>query len=427
MIKIIDLRSKNSNIRREDIIDNNQLEFEEVNSSVQDIVYDVKENGDKAVKEYTKRFDKVDIEDVIVTSNEIDNALKSVDKDFIDVLKEAKDNIWNYHSKQVKNSWITNADEGCTLGQIFNPIEKVGIYVPGGTAPYPSTVLMNAIPAKVAGVKQIIMTTPPQKNGTVDKNILAAAKISGVDLIIKAGGAQAIAALTFGTETIPKVNKIVGPGNIYVAVAKKLVYGHVDIDMIAGPSEILILADKNGDAEYIAADMLSQAEHDELASSVFVTTSVALAKKVNEELPKQIEKLSRKDIIKKSIKDFGRIIIVDNIQKGIDISNEIAPEHLEIMVEQPLKIVNKIKNAGAIFLGKYSPEPLGDYWAGPNHTLPTSGTAKFFSPLSVDDFVKKSSLIYYDRNSLLHAKDKIINFAKKEGLTAHANSIKVRF
>ncbi|WP_069649056.1 histidinol dehydrogenase [Caloranaerobacter ferrireducens] len=427
MIKIIETGDRESVKLIKDLLNRSQLEFGEVNKSVEKILEDVKENGDKALYKYTKKFDGVELDNLIVSDNEIDEAYNSCDSKLIEALEEAKDNIWNYHSKQLNNSWIWNKDKGIILGQIYNPIEKVGIYVPGGTAPYPSTVLMNAVPAKVAGVKEIIMVTPPSKDGKINKNILAAAKVAGVDRIFKIGGAQAIGALTFGTETIPKVDKIVGPGNIYVAIAKRMVYGYVDIDMIAGPSEILIIADNNANEKYIAADMLSQAEHDVLASSILITTSKELAVRVRDEIERQVKQLSRRDIIEKALNDYGVIIVVNDLEESVELSNKIAPEHLELMVDKPFELVNSIKNAGAIFMGEYSPEPLGDYFAGPNHTLPTSGTAKFFSPLGVDDFYKKSSIIYYDRESLNKCKNKIIRIAEEEGLTAHANSIKVRF
>lgn len=427
MIDIIDTRNQDGYKYIENILNRNQMEFEDVNSSVMEIIKNVKKDGDTALKKYTSKFDGVEIEELIVTKEEIEEGYNSCDKKFIDILCKAKNNIERYHSKQLANSWIDTSKEGITLGQINSSIEKVGVYVPGGTAPYPSTLLMNVIPAKVAGVKKVVMVTPPSKEGKIDKSILAAAKIAGVDKIFKVGGAHGVAALAFGTESIPKVHKVVGPGNIYVTMAKRMVYGYVDIDMIAGPSEILILADEYSNPEYIAADMLSQAEHDTLASSILVTTSIEVGKKVRDELIVQTTELSRKNIIKKSIEDFGAIIVVENLREGIKLANRIAPEHLELMVEKPFELINKVENAGAIFLGAYSPEPLGDYFAGPNHTLPTSGTAKFFSPLSVDDFIKKSSLIYYDKDALSQVKDDITEFAEKEGLTAHANSIKVRF
>ncbi|OHW62253.1 histidinol dehydrogenase [Andreesenia angusta] len=429
MIKIINTTNGTEEVQKEieALLNRSQLEFGEVNRSVEDIITKVRDEKDKAIIEFTEKFDGVKLDSIEVTEQEIEDAYNSCDPELIAALEEAAENVREYHQKQLSNSWIQNDKKGIMLGQIYNPVEKVGIYVPGGTAPYPSTVLMNAVPAKVAGVSEIIMVTPPSKDGSVNKNILAAAKIAGVDRIFKAGGAQGIAALAFGTESVPKVYKIVGPGNIYVAIAKRIVYGYVDIDMIAGPSEILVLADETANPEYVAADMLSQAEHDTLASSILVTTSEELAYKVKEELAVQTASLSRKDIIEKSLADFGAIIIAKDMDEAISYTNEIAPEHLELIVKSPFEMISSIKNAGAIFLGAYSPEPLGDYFAGPNHTLPTSSTAKFYSPLGVDDFVKKSSLIFYDRERLEEKKDQIIKIAEAEGLTAHANSIKVRF
>lgn len=429
MIKIINTTNGTDEVQKEieALLNRSQLEFGEVNRSVEDIITKVRDEKDKAIIEFTEKFDGVRLDSIEVTEQEIEDAYNSCDPELIAALKESAENVREYHQKQLSNSWIQNDKKGIMLGQIYNPVEKVGIYVPGGTAPYPSTVLMNAVPAKVAGVSEIIMVTPPSKDGSVNKNILAAAKIAGVDRIFKAGGAQGIAALAFGTESVPKVYKIVGPGNIYVAIAKRIVYGYVDIDMIAGPSEILVLADETANPEYVAADMLSQAEHDTLASSILVTTSEELAYKVKEELAVQTASLSRKDIIEKSLADFGAIIIAKDMDEAISYTNEIAPEHLELIVKSPFEMISSIKNAGAIFLGAYSPEPLGDYFAGPNHTLPTSSTAKFYSPLGVDDFVKKSSLIFYDRERLEEKKDQIIKIAEAEGLTAHANSIKVRF
>lgn len=395
---------------------------------VKAMLEDIKENGDEALIKYTNKFDsdKLNKNNILVSRNEIEQAYKVVDNEFLDAIKLAAENIKFFHEKQKRNSWMVTKEKGVMLGQKIRALENVGIYVPGGTASYPSSVLMNAIPAKVAGVKNIVMVTPPSKDGSINPNILVAADVAGVDKIYKVGGAQAIGALAFGTETIDKVDKVVGPGNIYVAMAKKSVYGYVDIDMIAGPSEILIIADESGNPEYIAADLMSQAEHDRLASSVLVTTCVELAEKVKKELLKQVENLSRKDIILDSLKNYGVIIIVDNLKEAIDMSNEIAPEHLEVCVENPFLSLGEIKNAGSIFLGSYSPEPLGDYIAGPNHVLPTSGTARFFSPLSVDDFVKKSSFMYYSKEALFDVGNKIIKLADTEGLTAHANSIAVR-
>lgn len=394
---------------------------------VEDILQNVRKDGDKALTYYTRKFDCPNINGIKVSKEEIKEAYDKVDKDFIDALKTAKENIWDFHEKQKENSMIVPSKAGIMMGRIVRGLEKVGIYVPGGTAAYPSSVLMNAIPAKVAGVEKIIMTTPPMKDGFVNPNILVAADISGVDEIYKVGGAQAIGALAFGTETIDKVDKIVGPGNIFVAMAKKSVFGFVDIDMIAGPSEILVISDKKGNPEYIAADLMSQAEHDKLASAILVTTSKELAVKVIEELKKQVEKLERKEIILEALKNYGAIIITSNIKEAIEIGNTIAPEHLELMLENPFVYLGDVKNAGSVFLGYYAPEPLGDYMAGPNHVLPTSGTARFFSPLSVDDFIKKSSYLYYSEEALRGVKDKVVKLAETEGLTAHANSIKVRF
>ncbi|MBE6043377.1 histidinol dehydrogenase [Clostridium thermopalmarium] len=397
--------------------------------AVDNILDDVKQNGDSAVVKYTNKFDSevINAQNMKVTVDEIKKAYETVDKNFISAIKKAKENIEFYHEKQKQRSWMVTKEDGIMLGQQVRPLDVVGIYVPGGTAAYPSSVMMNTIPAKVAGVKKVVMVTPPSKDGGINPNILVAADIAGVDEIYKVGGAQGIGALAYGTKTIPKVDKIVGPGNIYVAMAKRSVYGFVDIDMIAGPSEILIIADERGDAKLIAADLMSQAEHDVLASSTLVTTSEELALKVKEELEIQVEGLSRKDIIKTSLKNYGMIFIVKDIDDAIDVANTIAPEHLEVMVEEPFLILGEIKNAGSIFLGKFAPEPLGDYMAGPNHVLPTSGSARFFSPLSVDDYVKKSSFIYYSETGLSKVKDDIITIAETEGLTAHANSIKVRF
>lgn len=411
----------------DEVLNRSQFELEEVNKKVKDVLDNIKKNGDKALFDYTEKFDGVKLDNLKVSENEIEEAYNSLDKELIKSLEEAHNNIEKFHRNQVQKSFITNDEEGKILGQIVNPIEKVGIYVPGGTAPLPSTVLMNAIPAKVASVNKIVMTTPPAKDGKISSVILAAAKIAGVTEIYKLGGAQAIGALAFGTETVPKVYKIVGPGNIYVAMAKKQVFGSVDIDMVAGPSEVLVIADSKANAKYIAADLLSQAEHDTLACSILVTPSNEVANNVAKEVEKQLEKLSRNEIARKSIENYGRIIVTENMNEAIDLANEIAPEHLELAVENPFDYLSRIKNAGAIFLGEYSPEPLGDYFAGPNHTLPTSGTAKFASPLSVDAFIKKSSVIYYTREALAKVKDSIIRIAESETLTAHANSVRVRF
>lgn len=399
---------------------------EEVNLTVIEILNKVKQEGDKALREYTSRFDKVSLKDLLVSEAEFQEAFSKADPKFLEALKAAKENIEFYHEKQKQKSWMVTKEQGVILGQNIRAIENVGIYVPGGTAAYPSSVLMNAIPAKVAGVDNLIMVTPPSKDGKVNPNILAAARLAGVQKVYKVGGAQAIASLAFGTESIPKVDKIVGPGNIYVAAAKRQVFGFVDIDMIAGPSEILIVADETGNEKYIAADLMSQAEHDVLASAILVTNSMELAKKVKEELELQAKKLTRKTIIEESLKNYGCIIVTDSTAKALDIANEIAPEHLELMVREPMSYLGEIRNAGSIFLGKYAPEPLGDYIAGPNHVLPTSGTARFFSPLSVDSFMKKSSFLYYTEEAIRAIGDKAIVLAETEGLTAHANSIKVR-
>ena len=416
----------NKNTALDEIFPRSQFEYEDINKKVREIIEDVKTNGDKALYKYSEMFD-VKLESLTVSSEEIEEAYDRIDEEFKEVLLAAAGNIRKFHEKQVRNNFFTNGKDGVLLGQIINPIEKAGIYIPGGTASYPSTVLMNVIPAKIAGVEEIILVSPPNKEGNIEDSILAAAKIAGADRIFKIGGAQSIAALSYGTETIPKVYKITGPGNIYVAMAKKMVYGEVDIDMVAGPSEILVIADENAVPENVAADLLSQAEHDRLAASVLVTTSEEIAEKVKNELAKQLERLPRKDTAKESLKNNGRIIITETIDEAVKISNEIAPEHLELCVNDPFSILGKIKNAGSIFLGNNTPEALGDYFAGPNHTLPTSGTAKFSSPLSVDDFIKKSSVIYYTKEALEKVKDKIICFAEKEGLNAHAESVRIRF
>lgn len=405
---------------------NNYGEYE---SRVADILANVKANGDAALFEYTKKFDRFDLnaDNIRVTADEIDKAYNSIDKSLIDVIRKAIVNIRSYHEKQKQNSWFNTTENGTLLGQKITPLASVGVYVPGGKAVYPSSVLMNIIPAKVAGVGKIIMTTPCGADGRVNDAVLVAANEAGADEIYRVGGAQAIGALAYGTASISKVDKIVGPGNIYVALAKKAVYGHVNIDSIAGPSEILIIADESANPRYVAADLLSQAEHDELASAILITTSESFAKSVSEEVDKFTAELSRKDIITKSLENFGYILIADDMQAAIDAANAIASEHLEIVTKDPFYIMTKIKNAGAIFLGEYSCEPLGDYFAGPNHVLPTNGTAKFFSPLSVDDYVKKSSVIYYSREALEPIHKDIETFAENEQLTAHANAVKVRF
>ncbi len=401
--------------------------FIKIDEAVDEIISKVIKGGDNALIEYTEKLDGVLLDSIEVQTEEIDEALEKVGSDFINILEEARTNIWDYHSKQLRESWTYNKGPGIMLGQLITPIQRVGIYVPGGKAAYPSTVLMDSIPANVAGVKSIAMVTPPMEDGKINPYVLAAARVCGIKEIYKVGGAQAIAALAYGTETVMPVNKIVGPGNVYVARAKRKVFGTVAIDMIAGPSEICIVADEKANPKFVAADLLSQAEHDEMAAAMLVTTSYELALEVEKEVDKQIKTLSRAEIMEKSINNQGVIFIVNNMEFAFNLVNEIAPEHLEIMLDNPLEYVSKVQNAGAIFLGQYSPEPLGDYFAGPNHTLPTSGTAKFSSPLGVDDFIKKSSLIYYEKNELLSVKDKIIKFAENEGLTAHANSIKVRY
>lgn len=411
----------------DEVLNRSQFELEEVNQRVKEVLDNIKKNGDKALFEYTEKFDGVKLDALKVSQEEIEEAYNSIDKELLESLQKAHDNIKKFHQRQVQNSFLTNDVNGVIVGQAVNPIEKVGIYVPGGTAPLPSTVLMNAVPAKVAGVNEIVMTTPPSKNGKINPVILAAAKIAGVDKIFKLGGAQAVGALAFGSESVPRVYKIVGPGNIYVAMAKKQVYGSVDIDMVAGPSEVLVIADEKANPRFIAADLLSQAEHDTLACSILLTPSKEVAEKVAKEVDLQLSKLSRNEIAKQSIENYGRIVITENMDEAINLANEIAPEHLELSVENPFDYLSRIKNAGAIFLGEYSPEPLGDYFAGPNHTLPTSGTAKFASPLSVDAFIKKSSIIYYTREALAKVKDDVVRIAESETLTAHANSIKVRF
>lgn len=398
-------------------------------ASVAAILADVKEKGDEAVFDYTKRFDGADINaaNIIVTKEEIDEAYSLVDKQLVEVIRKALVNIREYHAKQKQYSWFDSTPNGTILGQKVTPLNRVGVYVPGGKAAYPSSVLMNIIPAKVAGVSQIIMTTPPGKDGRVNPGTLVAANEAGVDVIYKVGGAQAIAAMAYGTDSIRKVDKIVGPGNIYVALAKKAVYGHVSIDSIAGPSEILVIADETANPRYVAADLLSQAEHDEMASAILITTSEELADKVSKEIDSFVAELSRSEIITKSLENYGYILIARDIDEAVETANEIASEHLEIVTKDPFTVMTKIRNAGAIFLGEYSSEPLGDYFAGPNHVLPTNGTAKFFSPLGVDDFIKKSSIISYSREALEPIHEDIIKFANAERLTAHANSIKVRF
>ncbi len=397
-----------------------------VEAIVAEIIENVKSNGDKALLEYTEKFDKAILNSLLVSKEEIEEAFSIVEPQFIDILTKAAKNIWKFHEKQVRNSFIINDEDGVVIGQKVIPVDKAGLYVPGGTAAYPSTVLMDSIPAKIAGVKEVVIVTPPGKDGKVNPVILAAAKIAGVDKIFKVGGAQAIAALAYGTESVPKVDKIVGPGNAFVAEAKKQVFGKVSIDMIAGPSEILIVADEKTNPIHAAADLLSQAEHDKLASAVLVTNSMELAKGVQDELEKQIPLLSRAEIARESIDNNGKIIVADSLAKAIEIANEIAPEHLELLVDNPFDYLDGIRHAGSIFMGRNCPEALGDYFAGPNHTLPTSGTAKFSSPLSVDDFVKKTQYTYYTFDALKKVAKDVAFFAEKEGLTAHAKSAVVR-
>ncbi len=421
MIKIFD---KDFDINK--ILSREIQSYGEYEESVRQIVADVMTGGDAAVKKYTRKFDGVSVDGLAVSGDEIDEAFASVSPRFLEVVKKSAENIAEFHSKQKKSGFEINRD-GVTLGQKYTAVEKAGLYVPGGTASYPSTVLMNAVPAKIAGVGEIIMCTPPSANGKVKAEILAAAKIAGVDRIYKCGGAQAIAAMAYGTESIPKVYKIVGPGNIFVALAKKLVFGTVSIDMIAGPSEILVVADGKADARHVAADMLSQAEHDKLASAVLVTDSAVLAKDVAAEIDRQLETLPRREIASASIENNGKIIVTDSIERAVEVANAIAPEHLEMCVENPRAWLDKIKNAGSVFLGGYTPEALGDYFAGPNHTLPTGGSAKFSSPLSVDDFVKKTQYIMYSAEALEKAAADVEYFAESEGLDGHARSVKIRF
>ncbi len=399
----------------------------DVSGIVSDILENVRANGDKALFEYCKKFDKADLASLEVSEEEIQQAFESVESRFIEILEKAAANIRAFHEKQVRNSFIINDNDGIVIGQKVMPVEKAGLYVPGGTAAYPSTVLMDSIPAKIAGVKEICITTPPNAEGKVNPVILAAAKIAGVDRIFKVGGAQAIAALAYGTGTVPKVDKIVGPGNAFVAEAKKQVYGLVSIDMIAGPSEILVVADGKSNPRFVAADLLSQAEHDKMASAVLVTDSMDFARAVSDELERQIPLLPREEIARVSIDNNGKIIVSDDLMRAIDIANEIAPEHLELCVDNPFDYLDKIKHAGSIFMGRYCPEALGDYFAGPNHTLPTTGTARFSSPLSVDDFVKKTQYTYYTKDALSKVADDVAFFAEKEGLSAHARSATVRF
>lgn len=428
-MRILKLTPETKNNILEDLLKRSPNSYGEFEGRVNAIIEEVRAKRDAAVFDFTKKFDGADIsaENILVTEEEIEEAYQLVDEKLLGVIRKALVNIKEYHEKQRQFSWFDSKDNGIILGQKVTPLQRVGVYVPGGKAVYPSSVLMNVLPAKVAGVDEIIMTTPPGKDGKVYPSTLVAAKEAGVDKIYKVGGAQAIAALAFGTESIPKVDKIVGPGNIYVALAKKAVFGYVSIDSIAGPSEILVLADETANPRFVAADLLSQAEHDEMASAILITTSETLAKQVSEETDKFIAELSRKEIIQKSLDNYGYILVAENMTDAIAAVNEIASEHMEIVTKNPFEVMTKIRNAGAIFLGEYSSEPLGDYFAGPNHVLPTNGTAKFFSALSVDDFIKKSSIISYSREALEPVYKDIVQFAECEKLTAHANSIRVRF
>ena len=428
-MRILKLTKETQNNILENLLKRSPNSYGEFESRVNDIIQNVREKRDEAIFEYTLKFDgaTIDQDNIRVTEEEIKEAYEQVDPKLVDVIRKALVNIRDYHAKQKQYSWFDSDESGIILGQKVTPLKTVGVYVPGGKAVYPSSVLMNVIPAKVAGVSNIIMTTPCGKDGKVYPSTLVAAKEAGVDAIYKVGGAQAIAALAFGTESIPKVDKIVGPGNIYVALAKKAVFGYVSIDSIAGPSEIMVLADETANPRFVAADLLSQAEHDEMASAILVTTSETLAEQVSVEVDKFVEVLSRKEIIRKSLDNYGYILVADTMQDAIDTVNEIASEHLELVTKNPFETMTKIRNAGAIFIGEYSSEPLGDYFAGPNHVLPTNGTAKFFSPLSVDDFIKKSSIISYSREALEPVYKDIVQFAECEKLTAHANSIRVRF
>ena len=428
-MRIVTLTSETKQNLLENLLKRSTNDYGEYEKTVADIIEQVKNRKEEAIFEYSLKFDKCTLskENFEVTKAEIEEAYTQLDAHFIDVMKTSAANIRAYHEKQKRNSWFDAKEDGTILGQKITPMHSVGVYVPGGKAAYPSTTLMNVVPAKVAGVPNIIMTTPAGADGKVNAATLVAADIAGVDRIFKVGGAQAIAALAYGTEMIPKVDKIVGPGNIFVALAKRAVYGHVSIDSIAGPSEILVLADETATPRYVAADLLSQAEHDEMASAILITTSSELAQKVSEEIDNFIPKLSRKEIIQKSLDNYGYILVAPDMQTAIDAVNEIASEHLEILTANPFDTMTRVRNAGAIFLGEYSSEPLGDYYAGPNHVLPTNGTAKFFSPLNVDDYVKKSSIISYSREALEKIHEDIELFAQKEGLTAHANSIHVRF
>ena len=428
-MRIVELTRQTRKNILNDLLKRSPNNYGQYEATVNDIIKNVRENGDKALFEYTLAFDKFPLsgENIKVTKEEIKEAYARMDPALVEVIRKSAENIRSFHTKQLRNSWFDSREDGTILGMKITPIQRAGVYVPGGKAAYPSSVLMNVVPAKVAGVSEIIMTTPPSAEGKVNPGTLVAADIAGVDTIYKVGGAQAIAAMAFGTQSLPKVDKITGPGNIFVALAKKAVYGYVSIDSIAGPSEILVLADETANPRYVAADLLSQAEHDELASAILITTSRTLAEEVSRQADLFTAQLGRKEIIQKSLDNYGYILLAENMVEAVEAANEIASEHLEILTANPFDIMTRIRNAGAIFLGEYASEPLGDYFAGPNHILPTNGTAKFFSPVNVDDFIKKTSIISYSREALFKVHKDIETFAKSEGLTAHANSIKVRF
>ena len=429
MIQIIDLRGRRDSELFSRLASRDRVEYGDVRGRVEEIIRNVREHGDRALIEYTKMFDGVELsaDGLRVTEQEIAEAYDRVDKGLLEVIKRARRNIESFHERQKENSWFNAEKDGVILGQLYRALDSAGVYVPGGTAAYPSSVLMNIVPAKVAGVRRIVMVTPPGGKTGINPAVLAAANEAGADEIYKIGGAQAVAALAFGTETIPKVDKITGPGNIYVATAKRMVYGYCDIDMIAGPSEIVVVADESACPKYIAADMLSQAEHDPLASAILVTDSESIANNARIEILRQLDKLTRKEIAAESIKNYGAIVLAGNMEDAVEAVNRIAPEHLELCVREPFSLLGSVRNAGAIFLGNYASEPVGDYFAGPNHVLPTGGTARFYSPLNVGDFVKKSSVISYTKNALERIKNDIILFAEAEGLTAHANAIRARF
>lgn len=429
MLKIIDIRDNGDNGLLEKLLSRSQLDRADVLGTVNDIIGNIRKNGDEALLEYTRRFDGADMDagSLRVTPGEFEQAYERVDAELVGVVRRARAKIEAFHAKQKENSWFSAEEDGVILGQLYRPLETVGIYVPGGTAVLTSSVLMNALPAKVAGVKRIIMATPPSKDGSINPAVLVAAREAGVDEVYKMGGAQAVAAMAFGTRTVPRVDKIFGPGNIYVATAKRMVYGFCDIDMFAGPSEITVVADDTADPAFVAADLLSQAEHDALSAAILVTVSESMAARVCEEIQKQFSSLSRKGILEKSLGDYGAAVIARDMDQALEVVNAIAPEHLELCVEEPFSLLGSVKNAGAVFLGNWSSEPLGDYFAGPNHVLPTGGTARFFSPLNVADFIKKSSVISYTRKALEKVKDDIMLFARSEGLDGHANAISVRF